>query len=89
LNFRHSSTQDVALGLGTTQLYNSRVVFNRKRVGEFQLGSRTYEFHRWREAPRSLTQEFLVVALLNRLNDLAEDRKQLLSRLKDSEAGAP
>ena len=72
-----------ALGLGTTQLYNSRIVFNRKRVGEFTLGSRTYLFHRWREAPKSLTAEFLVVELLNRLNELAEDRPQILARLKN------
>jgi len=71
-----------ALGLGTTQLYNNRVVFNRKRVGEFTLGSRTYEFHRWREAPKTLTEEFLVVELLKRLNDLAEDRIQVLQNLR-------
>jgi hypothetical protein len=71
-----------SLGLGTTQLYNRLVVFNRKRVGEFKLGERTYSFHRWREAPKQLTPEFLVVELLNRLDELAEDRIQVVDRLK-------
>jgi hypothetical protein len=78
----YSFNQFNALGLGTTQLYNRRVVFNRKRVGEFSMGGRKYVFHRWREAPRKLTQEFLVVELLNRLDDLAEDRNQVLEKLK-------
>jgi hypothetical protein len=78
----YSPSQFNSLGLGTTQLYNRLVVFNRKRVGEFTLGGRTYSFHRWREAPRKLTPEFLVVELLNRLAELAEDRDQVLMRLK-------
>jgi hypothetical protein len=71
-----------ALGLGTTQLYNRLIVFNRKRVGEFTLGGRTYSFHRWREAPKQLTREFLVVELLNRIDELAEDRQQVLATLR-------
>lgn len=70
------------LGLGTTQLYNRRVVFNRKRHGEYQLGGRTYFFRRWREAPRKLTREFLVVELLNQLSNLAEDREKILIVLR-------
>lgn len=79
----YGPSQFNALGLGTTQLYNTRLVFNRKRVGEFTLGARTYEFHRWREAPKSLSREFLVVELLNRLNELAENREMVMKRLKD------
>ena len=78
----YGPSQFNALGLGTTQLYNRLVVFNRKRIGEFTLGGRTYEFHRWREAPKQLTPEFLVVELLNRLDELAEDRDQVAERLK-------
>src|SRR5690606_33165644 len=33
------------LGVGTTQLYNKRVVYNHKRHGEFELGGRTFFFH--------------------------------------------
>jgi hypothetical protein len=72
-----------SLGLGTTQLYNRLVVFNRKRVGEFTLGGRVYTFHRWREAPKQLSPEFLVVELLNRLDELAEERDQVVVRLKE------
>ncbi len=78
----YSPSQFNALGLGTTQLYNSVKVFNRKRVGEFTLSGRTYTFHRWREAPKHLTPEFLVVELLNRLDELAEDRDRVLANLK-------
>ena len=78
----YGPSQFNALGLGTTQLYNRVTVFNRKRVGEFTLGGRVYTFHRWREAPKNLTPEFLVVELLNRLNELAEDRDQVLVNLK-------
>jgi hypothetical protein len=77
----YSPNQFNSLGLGTTQLYNRLIVFNRKRVGEFTLGGRTYLFHRWRDAPKKLTPEFLVVELLNRLNQLAEDREQIIERL--------
>lgn len=78
----YGPSQFNALGLGTTQLYNRLFVFNRKRVGEFSLGGRTYTFRRWREAPKNLTPEFLVVELLNRLDELAEDRDQVVERLR-------
>ncbi|MEI6791261.1 MAG: hypothetical protein WCK42_08785 [Myxococcaceae bacterium] len=77
----YSQGQFNVLGLGTTQLYNERLVFNRKRVGKFTLGGRAYTFLRWREAPKALTAEFLVVQLLNRLDYLAEDHDQVLKRL--------
>lgn len=79
----YGPSQINSLGLGTTQLYNRLVVFNRKRVGEFTLGGRTYGFYRWREAPKRLTPEFLLVELLNRLDELAENRDQVVERLKD------
>lgn len=80
----YSPSQFNTLGLGTTQLYNRRIVFNRKRVGELSLGQRSYTFHRWREAPKKLTREFLIVECLNRLNELAEDRIQMLETLKQN-----
>jgi len=74
-----------SLGLGTTQLYNQRIVVNRKRHGEFVLGERAYFFHRRREVPSSkqLTTEYFVIELLNRLNELAEDQDAVLTRLKE------
>jgi hypothetical protein len=83
----YGPSQFNALGLGTTQMYNRLIVFNRKRVGEFNLGGRTYSFHRWREAPKQLTREFLVVELLSRIDELAEDRQQVLTTLKQKLAG--
>ena len=79
----YNPSQFNTLGLGTTQLYNRTIVFNRKRVGELRLGSRLYSFHRWREAPKTLSQEFLVVECVNRLDELAEDRNKLMVRLKE------
>jgi hypothetical protein len=71
-----------SLGLGTTQLYNKRIVFNRMRHGEINLGGQTYYFHKWREAPKKLSKEFLVVQLLNRLDELSENREEVLKNLK-------
>lgn len=79
----YSPSQFNSLGLGATQLYNTRVVFNRKRTGVLTVGGRTYSFKIWREAPKTLTEEFLVVELLNRINELAEDREALLSNLQE------
>jgi hypothetical protein len=74
----YSMSQFNSLQLGTTQLHNRRIVFNRKRAGEFKLGSRSYYFYRWREAPKQLTEEFLVVELFNRLDELGENKEQVL-----------
>ena len=62
-----------SLDLGLTQLHNKRVVFNRKRHGEFQFYGRRYSFYKWREAPKILSKEFLYVEFLNRFDQLAED----------------
>ena len=70
------------LGLGMTQLYSEKVVFNRKRHGEFELCGRKYFFYRWREAPKKLSKEFLVVELLNRLPEMAENHNHLEEQLR-------
>jgi hypothetical protein len=77
----YSFNQFNALGLGTTQLYDRRVVLNRKRHGEFTLGGRKYFFRRWREVPKELTREVLVVEALNHLKELAEDGEKFLANL--------
>lgn len=61
------------LGLGTTQLYNTRVVYNHKRHGRFTLGGLPFDFRRKPRFPRHATEEFLLVDLLNNLSGLAED----------------
>lgn len=80
----YNPSQFNSLGLGTTQLYNRRVVFNRKRSGKHKLGGRTYHFYYWREAPKKLTKEFLLVEMLNRLDLLAEDKDEVLKNLNNA-----
>ncbi|MEJ1340713.1 MAG: hypothetical protein RPU64_00095 [Candidatus Sedimenticola sp. (ex Thyasira tokunagai)] len=70
------------LGLGTTQLYNSRIVYNHKRHGLFTLGGISFEFHRKPRFPRKLSEEFLLVDLLNNLPTLAEDLDALRTRAR-------
>jgi hypothetical protein len=70
-----------SLGVGTTQLYNKKVVYNHKRHGTFRLGNREFEFQRKFAFPAKLTVEFLLVDLVNNLDELAEDREQLLDKI--------
>jgi hypothetical protein len=69
------------LGVGTTQLYNKRVVYNQKRHGTFPLGGRMVTFERRLNVPKQLSQEFLLVDLVNELDQLAEDREAVLGRV--------
>jgi hypothetical protein len=71
-----------AAGLGTTQLYNRTLVYNRKRHGVFQLGSRQYDFRVKPRFPRKLSPEFLFVDALNNLSELAEDSDDVLQRAR-------
>lgn len=68
-----------SLGVGTTQLYNTRIVYNHKRHGEFKLGSRVFDFKIKPHFPKHLTTEFLLVDLVNNLDSLAEDKHRILN----------
>lgn len=70
-----------SLSVGTTQLYNKRVVYNHKRHGEFNLGGRTFFFHAKHRFPKKLTEEFLLVDLVNNLDNLAEDNAEVLKNV--------
>lgn len=70
-----------SLGVGTTQLYNQRRVYNHKRHGKFELGNRHFDFRIKPHFPKKLTQEFLLVDLVNNLNSLAEDREAVLRNI--------
>jgi hypothetical protein len=74
-----------SLGVGTTQLYDKTVVYNRKRHGEFALGGRRFDF-RVKPFPNKLTGEFLLVDLVNNLGRLAESRSDVLARVKERAA---
>jgi hypothetical protein len=69
------------LGVGTTQLYNKRVVYNHKRHGEFKLGGRIFNFQIKPHFPAKLSKEFLVVDLVNNLNHLGEDKGKVLKNV--------
>lgn len=76
-----------ALGVGTTQLYNKKTVYNHKRHGDFTLGGMTFSFRVKPHFPLKATPEFLLIDLLNNLDNLAEDPKLVLEKVK-SKAGS-
>jgi hypothetical protein len=69
------------LGVGTTQLYNTRVVYNHKRHGKFRLGNQEFDFRVKHRFPASVTPEFLLVDLVNNLDSLAEDKEKVLENV--------
>lgn len=71
------------LGIGTTQLYNKRTVYNHKRHGEFKLGTRIFDFRMKAHFPKQLTPEFLLVDLVNNLDALGEDKQLILKNVLD------
>jgi hypothetical protein len=71
-----------SLGVGTTQLYDKTVVYNRKRHGDFVLGNRKFAFRVKPDFPKTLTKEFLLVDLVNNLDQLAEVKSEVLERVK-------
>ena len=70
-----------SLGVGTTQLYNERTVYNHKRHGEFKLGNRKFSFRMKPHFPSKVTKEFLLVDLVNNLETLAEDPTEVLKNI--------
>ena len=73
-----------SLGLGLTQLYNTTWVYNHKRKGEFQLNGKTFEFKLKSSFPKNITREYLLVDLLNNMENLAEDQSQTLDKLPNN-----
>jgi hypothetical protein len=72
-----------ALGVGTTQLYDKTVVYNHKRHGPFVLGSRKFDFRVKPSFPKTLSPEFLMVDLVNNLDELAESKEEVLARVRE------
>lgn len=70
------------LGLGTSQLYNKTLVYNHKRHGIFSFGNRQFDFRVKPRFPKKLTSEFLLVDALNNLDELAEDKNQMLQMVE-------
>jgi hypothetical protein len=72
-----------SLGVGTTQLYDRTVVYNHKQHGERQLGNRKFAFRMKPRFPKLLTKEFLLVDLVNNVNQLAEAKDEILPRVME------
>jgi len=70
-----------SLGVETTQLYKDTVVYNHKRHGKFKLGNRLFVFRVKHYFPMQLSQEFLLVDLVNNAAQLAEDVENVLARV--------
>lgn len=66
------------LGLGLTQLYNNKVVYNYKRHGEFELNGKKFSLKRLPKFPSKLTKEYLLVDLFNNLKYVAEDQNKVI-----------
>jgi hypothetical protein len=69
------------LGLGTTQLYNQKIVYNHARSGEYKLGTKKFMFKKKNTFPYKPTKEFIFVDLVNNLNNLAEDQPKVLEKV--------
>lgn len=76
-----------ALGLGLTQVYNTYLVYNHKRAGDFELSRRHFRFRLVPAYPTEFSKEYLLVDLLNNLRKLPDDvsavRRNLKSRLNE------
>lgn len=70
------------LGLGLTQLHNFAWVYNRKRFVDAYLGGLEYRFRRPVDFPATLSTEYLLVDLLNNINEVGEDADELKTRVK-------
>lgn len=70
-----------SLGVGTTQLYNTRIVYNHKRHAKFRFGNQEFDFRVKHRFPTAATPEFLLVDLVNNLDTLAEDKAKVLDNV--------
>lgn len=73
-----------SLGLGLTQLYNTTWVYNHKRHGEFILNGKNFLFKLKSAFPATLSREFLVIDLLNNLDELAEDQDLVIKTFQEN-----
>lgn len=71
-----------SLGVGTTQLYNETLVYNRKKNEKVELNGRNFNCKIKSNIPDELSAEFLLVDLVDNLEKLAEDTKTILEKVK-------
>jgi hypothetical protein len=72
-----------SLGVGTTQLYNEKLVYNYKRDGRKVLNGRNFYFVKRPRFPKKSNEEFLLVDLVNNLHMLAEDTEEVLKHVAE------
>ena len=72
-----------ALGLGTSAVFATQLVYNTKRSGEFQLGGRRYLLRRV-AVPRQPSSEWFVVDLFQHAEQAAADRDDLTRALGEA-----
>ena len=70
------------LGLGLTQVYNTYLVYNHKRSGDFSLGGKHFKFRVVPAYPEKLSKEYLLVDMLNNLEHLPDNTDLVLRNLK-------
>ena len=58
-------------------------MYNHKRRGEFILNGRNLVFKLKSGFPAKLSKEFLVIDLLNNLDELAEDKEQIIKKFQN------
>ena len=57
-------------------------MYNHKRHEVVKLGGRTFNFKKRPDFPLKASQEFLLVDLVNNLDQLSEDQNKILERVK-------
>jgi hypothetical protein len=72
-----------ALGLGTTAVFASRLVYNRKRTGTFTLYNRRFDLRRV-AFPENPTREWFVVDLFEHADQAATSRADLARELRQA-----
>jgi hypothetical protein len=70
------------LGVDSTQLTNKAIVYNHKRHGHFRIGNREYDFRMKPHFPRSNSEVFVLVDLVDNMNRFAELKETLLKSVK-------
>ena len=69
------------LGFGLTQLYNVTWVYNHKRKGKIELNGKYFEFKLKTSFPKLISREFLLVDLINNIENVAEDQDSIMNKL--------
>src|ERR1700688_4324160 len=76
----------VIFSISSASMLATDRIYNHKRHGEFVLGGRKFSFRVKPSFPKTLTKEFLLVDLVNNLDQLAEAKNEMLERARERAA---